>query len=120
VLIGTQKVQVTDNTTSQLTVSDNVTCADNTVIYPGEGGAAGIAVYGCVFLGKNAFAMIDVAGGNMELIIKSAEQAGGPLNQFGTVGVYFETGGGVQYENYLLRVECGSFYSNVDEDADAA
>ena len=52
--------------------------------------------------------------------LKTPEEAGGPLNQFGTVGVYFETGGGVLYEERLLRVECGGFYSNVDEDADIA
>ena len=91
------------------------TIAANAVVYPGEGGAGGIAVYGCVFLGKDAFAMVDVAGGSMEMIIKSKEEAGGPLNQFGTIGVYFETGGGVLYEDRLLRVECGGFYSDVDE-----
>ena len=119
VLIGTQKVKVTANTTDTLTVDTNVTCDDNTVIYPGEGGAGGIAVYGCIFLGQDAFGMIDVAGGSMEMIIKTPEQAGGPLNQFGTVGVYFETGGGVLYEERLLRVECGSYYSSTDEDPEA-
>ena len=29
-----------------------VTAADNAVIYPGEGGAEGCAVYGCLFVGK--------------------------------------------------------------------
>lgn len=120
VLIGGQKLKVTANTDSALTVDANVTCADNTVIYPGEGGKDGIAVYACIALGLKAFAMIDVAGGNQKMIIKSPQETGGPLEQFGTVGVKFETGGGVQYEERLLRVECGSFYSNVDEDADAA
>ena len=63
--------------------------------------------------------LLIVAGGNMEVIIKTPEEAGGPLNQFGTIGVYFETGGGVLYEERLLRVECGSFYSQEDEDDDA-
>ncbi len=118
ILVGDVKCLVTGNTSTTITVKDNVNnIADDTVIYPGEGGAAGIAVYGCVFLGKNAFGMIDVGGGNMEVIIKTPEQAGGPLNQFGTIGVYFETGGAVLYEERLLRVECGSHYSDVDEDA---
>ena len=82
-------------------------------------GADGIAVYGCIFLGKNAFGVVDVDGGNLEVIVKTPEEAGGPLNQFGTIGVYFETGGGVLYEERLLRVECGSFYSQEDEDDDA-
>jgi len=120
VLIGTAKVRVTANTDSALTVDTAVTCDDNTVIYPGEGGAAGVAAYACVFLGKDAFAMVDVAGGTMETIIKTPEEAGGPLNQFGTIGVYFETGGGVLYEERLLRVECGSDYSGVDTDEDLA
>ena len=120
VLIGSQKVKVTANTASALTVDAAVTCEDNAVIYPGEGGKDGLAIYPCIALGLNAFAMIDVAGGNQQMIIKSPDQVGGPLNQFGTVGVYFETGGGVQYEESLLRVECGGFYSNVDEDADIA
>ena len=119
ILVGTVLCEVVDNDTTTITVKDNVNnIADNTVIYPGEGGAAGCAVYGCVFLGRNAFAMADVEGGGMEMIIKSPEEAGGPLNQFGTVGVYFETGGGVQYEERLLRVECGSYYSATDEDPD--
>ena len=117
VLIGTVLTTVTANTDAALTVADNITCADNTVIYPGEGGAGGAAVYGCIFLGAKAFAMIDVAGGNQRMIIKDKSQVGGPLDQFGTVGVKFETGGGVQYEERLLRVECGSFYSDVDESA---
>ena len=125
ILVGTVLCEVTANTASTaspatITVKDNINnIADNTVIYPGEGGAAGIAVYPCIFLGAKAFAMIDVAGGSMEMIIKTPEQAGGPLNQFGTVGVYFETGGGVQYEERILRVECGGHYSSTDEDADA-
>ena len=119
ILVGDVKCLVTANTDSTITVKDNINnVADNTVIYPGEGGNQGIAVYGCIFLGKNAFGMIDVVGGNMEMIVKTPEEAGGPLNQFGTIGVYFETGGGVLYEERLLRVECGSYYSGVDEDED--
>ena len=119
VLLGGVKYKIEGNTANSITLDTAVTAAAGTPIYPGEGGANGIAVYGCIFLGKNAFGMIDVAGGNMEVIVKTPEQAGGPLNQFGTIGVYFETGGGVLYEERLLRVECGSYYSDTDEDPDA-
>ncbi len=119
VLLGGVKCKVAGNTASSLTLTDPVTAPEGALVLPGEGGAEGIAVYGCVFLGKNAFGMIDVAGGNLEMIIKTPEQAGGPLNQFGTIGVYFETGGAVLYEERLLRVECGGYYSDVDEDEDA-
>lgn len=119
IIIGTTVTTVTANTDSSLTTADNISCADDTVIYPGEGGKEGAAVYACIFLGAKSYAMIDVAGGNQRMIIKDKSQVGGPLDQFGTVGVKFETGGGVQYEERLLRVECGSYYSGVDEDADA-
>jgi N4-gp56 family major capsid protein len=119
VLIGGIKCLCSGNTTSSITISDPITVQAGTLVYPGEGGADGIAVYGCIFLGKDAFGMIDVAGGSMQMIIKTKEQTGGPLEQFGTVGVKFETGGGVLYEERLLRVECGSDYSDVDEDEDA-
>lgn len=118
VLIGNVKAKVEANTTTTLTLDAAVTAEDNAVIYPGEGGAGGIATYSCIFLGKDAAAMIDVDGGSMEMIIKSREQAGGPLNQFGTIGIYFETGSGIQYEDRILRVECGSAFSSADQDTD--
>ena len=34
-----------------MTLDSAVTVADNAVIYPGEGGAEGCAVYGCLFVG---------------------------------------------------------------------
>ena len=119
VLIGGVKCRVETNTADTLTLTDPLTAEKGAGVLPGEGGADGIAVYGCIFLGKNAFGVVDVDGGNLEVIVKTPEEAGGPLNQFGTIGVYFETGGGVLYEERLLRVECGSFYSQEDEDDDA-
>lgn len=118
VIIGNNKVKVVSNTTTALTIDTAITASDNTVIYPGEGGKEGCAVYGNVFLGKDAFAIIDAAGGSMEMIHKTREQAGGPLNQFETIGIKFETGGGILYESRILRVECGSKYSDVDTDTD--
>ena len=72
-------------------------------------------VYSSIFLGKDAFGIIDVAGGNMEMIIKSKEQAGGPLNQFSTAGYKFEDGGKILYNERMLRVESCSEYSKIDE-----
>ena len=60
--------------------------SDNTVIYPGEAGAAGANVYSTVIIGKNAYGTTSIQGGGLETIIKSNEQAGGPLNQYSTVG----------------------------------
>lgn len=120
VLINGVVYTVEDNTTNQITIDTAITATANDVIYPGEGAAAGIAAYGCLFLGKDAFGIIDVSGGSMEMIIKSKEEAGGPLNQFSTIGLKMETGGLVLYQDRILRVECTSEYSSVDQDEDLA
>lgn len=120
VLINGSVYTVEDNTTNQITIDTAITATQNDVIYPGEGAAGGIAAYGCLFLGKDAFGVIDVSGGSMEMIIKSKEQAGGPLDQFSTIGLKMETGGLVLYQDRILRVECTSEYSSVDEDEDLA
>ena len=50
------------------------------------------------------------------MIVKSKEQAGGPLNQFSTVGYKLETNGAtVLYPERVLRVMSCSSYSATDE-----
>ena len=119
VLIGGMKAKVVSNTTNALTIDYPLTVDAGATIVPGEGGANNCAVYACIFLGKDAFGVIDAEGGNMEMILKDKKQAGGPLEQFSTIGLKMETGGGVLYQERILRVECGSFYSDVDTDEDS-
>ena len=78
--------------------------------------AGGLAVYGCLFLGKDAYGIIDPEAGGMRMIHKSEAEVGGPLEQFGTVGVKFETGCKILYEDRMVRVECCSANSSVDEE----
>ena len=73
------------------------------------------AVYATLFLGAKAFGILDPQGEGMEMIIKTKEQIGGPLNQFGTIGYKFCHGAKILYQERLLRVESGSFYGDVDE-----
>ena len=98
-----------------------ITPAADDRLYPGEGGAeafdgsTGLAVYGCMFFGKDAYGIIDPAGAGLEMIIKTAEQAGGPLNQFSTAGYKLSEGTKILYHERLLRVECCSKrYSSKD------
>lgn len=77
-----------------------------------DGGKNGIGVYACEFMGKDAYKIIDVAGGNMEMIIKDKNEIGGPLEQFGTVGVKFSAGCKIVYPERIIRVECASSYSD--------
>lgn len=116
ILIGTTKRTVSDNTTTQLTLTESVTCADNTVIYPGEGGAGGIATYDTLVLGANAYGILDPQGESMEMIIKDRGQIGGPLEQFSTIGYKFCHGAKILYQERLLRLETASSYSSDDEE----
>lgn len=76
---------------------------------------AGTVTYATYFFGKDAFGIIDPDGGALEMIIKSKEQAGGPLNQFSTVGYKFETNGAtILYPERVLRVMSCSSYSAID------
>ena len=74
-----------------------------------------VAVYATLFLGKDAFGILDPEGEGMEMIVKTREQIGGPLNQFGTIGYKFCHGAKILYQERLLRVETGSSYSALDE-----
>ena len=75
----------------------------------------GTATYATLFLGSKAFGILDPQGEGMEMIIKTKEQIGGPLNQFGTIGYKFCHGAKILYQERMLRVESGSFYGDVDE-----
>lgn len=91
------------------------TPADGDVLLPGEGSGDGKAVYGTLFFGKDAFGVVEPEGMGMELIVKTADRIGGPLNQFATVGYKFESGARILYQDRLLRVESCSAYSGTDE-----
>jgi hypothetical protein len=86
--------------------------------YPYIEADTGYACYATLFLGKDAFGIIDPAGGGLEMIVKTKEQIGGPLNQFSTVGYKFEFGAKILYEDRMVRVESCSEYSETDEQND--
>ena len=77
---------------------------------------AGTASYATYFFGKDSFGIIDPEGGALEMIVKSKEQAGGPLNQYSTIGYKFETNGAtILYPERVLRVMSTSSYSAIDD-----
>lgn len=97
-------------------VPTNVASGDK--LYPGEGGqcdSGPCAVYGTMFFGRDAFGVVDPEGMGMEMIIKSREEVGGPLNQFSSVGYKFESVTKILYQERMVRVESCSSYSGVDE-----
>ena len=74
------------------------------------------SVYATLFLGKDAYGMIDPEGGNLEMIIKDKGQVGGPLNQFSTLGYKFSSAAKILYEDRMVRVESCGAYSAEDEE----
>ena len=77
---------------------------------------AGTVTYATYFFGKDAFGIIDPEGGALEMIIKDKSEAGGPLNQFSTIGYKFETNGAtILYPERTLRVMSCSSFSATDE-----
>lgn len=74
------------------------------------------ATYATFFFGKDAFGIIDPAGGALEMIVKDKSEIGGPLNQYSTIGYKFMTNGAkILYTERLLRVMSCSSYSAIDE-----
>ena len=77
---------------------------------------AGTVTYATYFFGKDGFGIIDPAEGGLQMIVKPKEVAGGPLNQYSTIGYKFETNGATMlYTERVLRVMSCSSYSSIDE-----
>ena len=116
VLLGGERRRVISNTGSSMTLDSAVTVADNAVIYPGEGGAEGCAVYGCLFVGKGAYGVVDLNDGT-EVIVKPRGSSGtaDPLDQRSSVGWKGVHAAAILYDEYIVRVECGSSYSGQDK-----
>lgn len=116
VLIGGKRYKVLSNTGSVMTLAEAITAADNAVIYPGEGGAEGCAVYGCLFVGKGAYGVVDLSEGT-EVIVKPRGSSGtaDPLDQRSSVGWKGIHAAAILYDEYMVRVECGSSYSGEDK-----
>lgn len=108
-----------DSKTVWLSSAPPAALANGDKLYPGEGGnpsdGTQAAVYSTLFLGKDAYGMIDPAGGSLEMIVKDKKQIGGPLEQYSTAGYKFEHGSVVLYQERMLRVESCSSYSLMDE-----
>lgn len=113
VLVGGTVTKVTANTTTTMTVEDNVTASDNVVIYPGEGGKDGRDVYSTLILGADAYGVTEVTGGGLQHIVKQLGSAGtaDPLNQRATAGWKAIKVAERLVEPYMIRVETASTFT---------
>lgn len=75
------------------------------------------AIYQPMVFGRDAFAVVDPEGAGLEMIHKSKDQVGGPLNQFSTIGAKMALAAKVLYPERMVVIECGSTeYGDIDED----
>ncbi len=116
ILIEDKKFRIEGITGSKVTLDQPVKVTAGTVVYPGEGGKGGCAVYGCMMFGRDAYGRVELSGGAMEMIVKPKGSAGtaDPLNQRSTVGWKASHAARILYEERLVRIECGSSYSDTD------
>lgn len=102
--------------TTEAKVFNNSTCPVKSAAgNEGTTPATYYSVYATLFLGEEAYRMIDPEGGNLEMIVKGKDEIGGPLNQFSTVGYKAEMATKIVYEDRMVRVESCSAYSDSDE-----
>lgn len=118
--INDVKATVLENSATEIVVAETNfgAIANGASIEPGEGGADGVAIYPTYVFGLEPFAIIDAEGGNLEMIIKGKDIAGGPLNQYSTVGYKFEQGAVILYPERMLRIMSSSSNGEIDEPED--
>lgn len=80
-------------------------------LYPGEGGKLGEATYSTLFIGENAYGLIDINGeGAIEHIVKQRGYGNDPLDQRSSVGWKAFMCAAILCDDYILRVESGSSF----------
>lgn len=113
VMIGGVYAVIRANTQDKLILSKRVNASQGANIVPEGGGKNGTAVYVTEFLTKDAFDVVDAEGGGVRIIHKTPAEAGGPLEQFGTVGLKFSAGAKIMYQERIVRVESGSTMGDI-------
>lgn len=122
VIIGGQRAFVGANTATSLSLYTDstktlpmlITCADNTVIYPGEAGAEGRDVYATLIMGDNAYGTTQLGGEGLQHIVKQLGSAGtsDPLNQRATVGWKANKVTVRLVEAFMVRIETASTFES--------
>ena len=82
-------------------------------IYTGDGCPDGLAVFGSLFMGANAYGVTEITGGGMQTIVKQKGSAGSadPLDQRSSIGWKGILTAEILIPAYLVRVESCSEFS---------
>ncbi len=109
-IIDGKHYKVDHNDASKIYVEETLPAIeDNKVIYPGEGGAGGIAVFGTLIYGQDAYGKTKISNGGLQTIVQPATD---PLHQKNSVGWKATKTAKILVESYILRIEhCSSRYS---------
>lgn len=116
-LIGGNVYHVASNTASSGTATITLATgekfaaiSDNTVVYPGEGGKDGIAVFSTLILGDGAYGVTEITGGGLQTIVKQKGSAGSadPLDQRSSVGWKAIKTAEILVDEYMVRLETAS------------
>lgn len=97
-----------------VTLGTAATAAVGAILVDREGTADGLAVFSCLFLGDGAYGVTEVTGGGLQTIIKQKGSAGtaDPLDQRSSVGWKGLKTAKILVDNYLVRCEVCSRYSD--------
>ena len=84
-----------------------------------QAGASNISVYATLVLGSNAYGTTNVEGGGLQSIVKQLGSGGtaDPLNQRSTAGWKAIKTAEILYDDYMVRIESASSYSNTSDDS---
>lgn len=84
-----------------------------------KAGASNISVYATLVMGANAYGTTAVEGGGLQSIVKQLGSGGtaDPLNQRATAGWKAIKTAEILYDDYLVRIESASTYSNTSDDS---
>ena len=86
---------------------------DGDIVAAAGGGKNGCATYSTIFLGADAYGIIDVNGsGSVEHIVKQRGYGNDPLNQRSSIGWKAFMTAAILADEYILRVESGSSFSD--------
>lgn len=114
ILIGTalHTVASADATAGTITTKADIAVAagtDGVVIYPGEGGAAGVAIQGALCFGADAFGNVELEGArNIEVYANESGGPTDPLHQLRTVGLKINGfGAGIVTNDYITMIKHG-------------
>ncbi len=118
VLISDEQFEVIDAAAgaegkATLTLDREVT-GSGQVIYPGEAGKDGKAVYATMVLGAGAYGVTEIEGGGLQHIVKQLGFGADPLNQRSSVGWKATKAAKRLVEENMIRIESCSYKSSVE------